>query len=188
MAPLRIQADRVASVSQSPVAATCFLAHRLARAQQSPKTAGFARLDASFSGSIAPSTQYPRRVTLGDSVAQLAATSLVFPKHLNDSVIFAQQSVTRSITEAVEVARLNIAENHGLAISITGILIVFAALILITLFIMALPRVLAVLETVLPSKPEHHAGPASATSSTNHDEAVVAAIGFALHARHRKKK
>lgn len=82
----------------------------------------------------------------------------------------------------------NIAEYEGLGISLTGISIVFVALILISLFIASLPRILAMLESVLPPEVEHHAAASPAVKQTGHDEAVVAAIGFALHARRRKKK
>ena len=82
----------------------------------------------------------------------------------------------------------NITENDGVGISITGISIVFAALILISLFIASLPRILALLESVLPPEAEHLAATAPGEKSNDHDEAVVAAIGFALHARRRNKK
>lgn len=81
----------------------------------------------------------------------------------------------------------NIAEGDGLGISIMGISIVFAALILVSLFITSLPRVLALLESVLPPEVDHHATASPAAKRADHDEAVVAAIGFALHARQRKK-
>ncbi|HJN11550.1 MAG TPA: OadG family protein [Pirellulaceae bacterium] len=81
----------------------------------------------------------------------------------------------------------NITEYEGIGVSITGISIVFAALVLISLFITSLPRVLAMLESVLPPEPKSHAATVPTTSTNDHDEAVVAAIGFALHARHRKK-
>ncbi len=82
----------------------------------------------------------------------------------------------------------NIIDSDGLGISITGICIVFAALILISLFIASLPHVLAALASVLPPEVEHHAAAAPAAKRDDHDEAVVAAIGFALHDRRRKKK
>lgn len=81
----------------------------------------------------------------------------------------------------------NINEFEGFGISITGISIVFAALILISLFITALPRLLAMLQSVLPPETDHHAAAAPATRSPD-DDAVIAAIGFALHQRHRKKE
>jgi len=94
-------------------------------------------------------------------------------------VIFAQQQ-----KYGIE----NIIDSEGLGISITGICIVFAALILISLFIASLPHVRAALAAVLPPEVEHQAAAAPAAKSNDHDEAVVAAIGFVLHARHRKKK
>ena len=82
----------------------------------------------------------------------------------------------------------NIIGNDGLGISITGICIVFAALILISLFIASLPHILQALASVLPPEVEHHTAPAPGAKRNDDDEAVIAAIGFALHARHRKKK
>ena len=87
----------------------------------------------------------------------------------------------------------NIIDSDGLGISITGICIVFAALILISLFIASLPHILAALASVLPPsvlppEVEHHTAPAPGAKRNDHDEAVIAAIGFVLHARHRKKK
>jgi oxaloacetate decarboxylase gamma subunit len=82
----------------------------------------------------------------------------------------------------------NIIHSDGFGISVTGICIVFAALILISLFIASLPHILASLAFVLPPEVEHQAAPAPGAPRNDHDEAVVAAIGFALHARQRKKK
>ena len=82
----------------------------------------------------------------------------------------------------------NITKYEGVGISITGIAIVFVALILISLFIYGLPRVLAMLESVLPPEADHHRSASPAPKRTDQDEALVAAIGFALHQRHRKTK
>jgi len=82
----------------------------------------------------------------------------------------------------------NITEFDGLGISITGISIVFAALILISLFITSLPRILAMLGSVLPPEKDHHAAVSPVARRQDQDEAVVAAIGFALRDRHQKKK
>jgi Na+-transporting methylmalonyl-CoA/oxaloacetate decarboxylase gamma subunit len=71
-------------------------------------------------------------------------------------------------------------EGEGIAIAATGLLIVFAALILITLFIAALPRILEAVAKVLPEVPDRHAAP-DASESLLPDEAVLAAIGFVLH-------
>ncbi|MCP4786985.1 MAG: hypothetical protein GY903_32550 [Fuerstiella sp.] len=71
-------------------------------------------------------------------------------------------------------------EGEGMAIAGTGLLIVFAALILITLFIAALPRILEAVAHVLPEVPDRHAAP-DASESLLPDEAVLAAIGFVLH-------
>jgi hypothetical protein len=74
----------------------------------------------------------------------------------------------------------------GIAIAATGLLIVFAALILITLFIAALPRILEAVATVLPEAPDRHTVPDSSESLLP-DDAVLAAIGFVLHSELQKQ-
>lgn len=73
----------------------------------------------------------------------------------------------------------NVIDGNGFAIAITGMLIVFAALAIISLFIALLPRVLKVLAVVFPE--EHHHGAVSSKKPTRDDDALLAAIGFALH-------
>ena len=73
-----------------------------------------------------------------------------------------------------------ILENDGFGIAATGMTIVFVALSLIAGFITVLPRIMQILSAVLP--PEHHPQPPP-RPTTNEDEAVVAAIGLALHHR-----
>jgi Na+-transporting methylmalonyl-CoA/oxaloacetate decarboxylase gamma subunit len=70
--------------------------------------------------------------------------------------------------------------DKGMAIAATGMIIVFIALLLITLFISALPRLLEMIATILPEVPDHHA-PKDASRSLLPDEAILAAIGFVLH-------
>lgn len=69
---------------------------------------------------------------------------------------------------------------EGFAIAATGMLIVFAALFLVTLFIAALPRLLEVVATVLPESSHGHSHH-ELSESRLPDEAVIAAIGFVLH-------
>lgn len=71
----------------------------------------------------------------------------------------------------------NILDGRGIEISIAGMLIVFAALALISLFIYYLPWFLRVFARMLPSEEAPHGSAAPATS----DDEVIAAIGFALH-------
>lgn len=71
-------------------------------------------------------------------------------------------------------------KHGGVAIAGTGLLIVFAALILITLFIAALPRILEAVAQVLPEVPDRHAT-IDTSGTLLPDEAVLAAIGFVLH-------
>jgi Na+-transporting methylmalonyl-CoA/oxaloacetate decarboxylase gamma subunit len=71
---------------------------------------------------------------------------------------------------------------RGLSIALTGMTIVFVALALISLFIEALPRVLAIVARVFPvvAEPEPSAK-AGRSNVSSDDEAVLAAIGYVLH-------
>lgn len=83
----------------------------------------------------------------------------------------------------------NIIDNDGISISITGMSIVFLALLLISLFIAALPHVLERLSGILPPEAPH-AAPAARPdpAAQKPDEALVAAIGFALHVESQARK
>jgi Na+-transporting methylmalonyl-CoA/oxaloacetate decarboxylase gamma subunit len=78
-----------------------------------------------------------------------------------------------------------IAEGNGVAVSITGMLIVFAALVGISVFIGFLPRLLGWLDPWLPAAGRHHAPAPTAKAPQQAEESLVAAIGFVLHARSR---
>ncbi|HCK40092.1 MAG: hypothetical protein CMJ72_08755 [Planctomycetaceae bacterium] len=85
-------------------------------------------------------------------------------------MLFAQASGIEGITAG-----------NGVSIAITGMLIVFFALTIITLFIRLLPEILAWMEPILP-RLESHAQPSSAAERLPLDnEKIVAAIGFVLH-------
>ena len=68
----------------------------------------------------------------------------------------------------------------GMAIAATGMIIVFVALLLITMFISALPHLLEMISRILHEVADHHA-PKDASRSLLPDEAILAAIGFVLH-------
>lgn len=68
----------------------------------------------------------------------------------------------------------------GRAIAITGMLIVFSALILISLALTALPKVLAVLNDYYPEKAGHFASAPRASSAVA-DQEFAAAAAFAMH-------
>lgn len=74
-----------------------------------------------------------------------------------------------------------IADANGLGIAAVGLLIVFTALTVISLFIALMPKALAVLERVLPELDHHHGTAAAHEQKTADEELVVAAIGFVLH-------
>ena len=76
----------------------------------------------------------------------------------------------------------NIIDGQGISIAITGMVIVFFALTMISLFIAALPRILARVEKRWPESQGHHAPQTSAPPAGVTDD-VVAAIAVALHHR-----
>lgn len=79
-----------------------------------------------------------------------------------------------------------IRDGNGLAISITGMLIVFAALVGISLFIGFLPMVLAWIEPFFPESEGHHGPAASSTAAGDGDDEnlrLIAAIGYAKQAQ-----
>jgi len=80
----------------------------------------------------------------------------------------------------------NINKFDGFAIAGTGLLIVFVALTMISVFIALLPKVLAILAVFLPPETEHQRF-SSANNSTD-DEEVAVAIAFALHQAELQKQ
>lgn len=80
-----------------------------------------------------------------------------------------------------------IVEGNGIAITITGLLIVFAALTAISLFIGALPVLLRALGPYLPVIESHHDLPTGKGRAAKEgvDPRLVAAIGWAVHASRR---
>jgi Na+-transporting methylmalonyl-CoA/oxaloacetate decarboxylase gamma subunit len=81
----------------------------------------------------------------------------------------------------------NIIDADGIGLAITGMAIVFTVLVLVSLYIAWLPRILPLVNTILPVVEHHHGAPmpsagARATASSADAEAeVVAAIALAMH-------
>ncbi|HJP19772.1 MAG TPA: OadG family protein [Nitrospinota bacterium] len=73
----------------------------------------------------------------------------------------------------------NIVEGQGVDIAITGMVIVFIALGLITLSIAFLPKILKIIAKVFPESATTGVSGEFAAEEDN----VLAAIGFALHKR-----
>ena len=74
-----------------------------------------------------------------------------------------------------------ISKGEGLSIAVTGMLIVFFALVIISLFIGFLPLALKKLEPILPRLESHAESPSAAEQLPSDHEKIVAAIGFVLH-------
>jgi len=78
----------------------------------------------------------------------------------------------------------NVTQNDGIPIAITGIVIVFVALVLITLFLYQLPRLVEIANGIFPEPEDSHAAVAQAApaaSASNDDEFIAAAIAVAHH-------
>lgn len=80
----------------------------------------------------------------------------------------------------------NIINGDGISLAITGMVIVFIALSIISTFIALLPKVLPLLESILPEEHAHHGPPKKAAKKDNSE--VLAAIGYALVKLNSTKK
>jgi len=74
-----------------------------------------------------------------------------------------------------------ISEAEGVSIAVTGMLIVFFALVIISLFIRLLPVLLGLMEPILPRLGSHTQPPSAAERLPAENEKLVAAIGYVLH-------
>ena len=92
--------------------------------------------------------------------------------------------LAESASERVAFRWSNVQEDNGVAIAIVGLLIVFTALTLISLFIGFLPRILKAISPFLPQST--HVAPSPAESTAVDEEMVVAAIGLVLHTETQK--
>lgn len=73
-----------------------------------------------------------------------------------------------------------ISEGAGVSIAVTGMLIVFFALAIISLFIRLLPMLLGLMEPILPRLESHAQPPSAAERLPAENERLVAAIGYVL--------
>lgn len=85
------------------------------------------------------------------------------------------------VTEAVK----DQPDPNMIVIAITGMIIVFAALLILTLFLMALPKILEVVNEYFPPSEHghghgHSAKPVAAPKKESLEEDLVAAIAVAL--------
>ena len=79
-----------------------------------------------------------------------------------------------------------IVDGKGISLALTGMLIVFVALMLVSGFIASVPKILEVLDPILPSASGHHAQPTPAEQVPLDQEKVIAAIGMVLHTEMQK--
>ena len=76
---------------------------------------------------------------------------------------------------------LNNIESRHISIAITGMLIVFTALLLVSIAIAILPKVLDLLSGILPAEKLPASNATQAVQKTSDQDEVFAAIGMALH-------
>jgi Na+-transporting methylmalonyl-CoA/oxaloacetate decarboxylase gamma subunit len=83
----------------------------------------------------------------------------------------------------------NIIDAQGVELALAGMLIVFVVLTGISLFIAVLPRILPLLNRILPEA-EHHTKLKARTSTraATSDGAIAAAIAFAKHHARENRK
>ena len=79
------------------------------------------------------------------------------------------------------------ASTRGVAIAITGMLIVVSVLVLISLFIAYLPSVLVLVAKVFPEQEHPHNVKTHPESLIPDDDAVIAAVGYVLHLKAQGK-
>jgi Na+-transporting methylmalonyl-CoA/oxaloacetate decarboxylase gamma subunit len=77
--------------------------------------------------------------------------------------------------------------SRGVTIAVAGMLIVAVALTLISLFIAAVPKILAAVATIWPEVEDPHGRRSRSESLVPDDGAVIAAIGFVLHTEFQKQ-
>ena len=73
----------------------------------------------------------------------------------------------------------NVIDGHGVSISITGMVIVFSSLAIISAFIALVPHILVVVNKFFPEAQEAPKKKAAPVAGVSDD--IVAAIGVALH-------
>ena len=76
---------------------------------------------------------------------------------------------------------------EGAVQALVGLMIVFSALIVISLFIAALPRILALVSNVWPEVDEPAGNVGHPDSLVADDGAVLAAIGYVLHTEFQRQ-
>ena len=87
--------------------------------------------------------------------------------------------------ESLSFSYQNIAAGQGFELAFAGMTIVFTALVLVTLFIFLLPKVLVVVNRLIPEAHLHTAPPPRPQGDD--DASIAVAVGFAFHARQQAR-
>ncbi len=98
---------------------------------------------------------------------------------LNHLILARFYDVRLVFVDIIEIDIDNIAKGQGITIAVMGMLIVFTALLLVSLSIAILPKVLDLLSGILPA--ESPLVPTASSAKASDDGEVLAAIGLALH-------
>lgn len=82
----------------------------------------------------------------------------------------------------IHISFQNVLESHGIAITLTGMMIVFSGLVLISLFITQLPNLLSVYDRLTTRKVREKKPVAEAiTDEASPEDEIMTAIGLVIH-------
>ncbi len=82
----------------------------------------------------------------------------------------------------IHISFQNVLESHGIAITLTGMMIVFSGLVLISLFITQLPNLLSVYDRLTTRKVREKKPVAEAiTDDVSPEDEIMTAIGLVIH-------
>jgi len=82
----------------------------------------------------------------------------------------------------IHVSLQNVLDGHGIAITLTGMLIVFAGLVLISLFITQLPNLLALYDRLTTRQVRESASdPGGTPEVAGQEDEIMTAIGLVIH-------
>jgi Na+-transporting methylmalonyl-CoA/oxaloacetate decarboxylase gamma subunit len=81
----------------------------------------------------------------------------------------------------IQVSLQNVLDGHGIAISLTGMLIVFSGLVLISLFITQLPNLLALYDRLTTRRSDQSVPVPTAPEASDREEDIMTAIALVIH-------
>jgi sodium pump decarboxylase gamma subunit len=128
--------------------------------------------------------KFGRRAFVGSTDYSVVPIDCKLPHFQTRTAAFILETDCRTQTMGYQ----NILDANGFGLAIVGMTIVFFVLVLVSLFIAAMPRLLPIVNSILPVVEHHHGAPmpsAARPAAASAEEEVVAAIGVALHHHNR---